>query len=325
MLLAVVVAVTGCGQAGSPPVAESSPSTTASPPRITPFTLLDGEVGVAYEPVALVAIGGGPPYVWDIAEGALPAGIKLSAEGTLAGTPQASGNYSFAARVADQRRLTNIVWSSVAIAPALSARATQSRTWVVERGHAAGAFATQSGGIPPYTYSIASGAVPAGTTLDGLSLRGTFSSAGNFSFTLAVTDRLGAKTTVAASYLVFAPIAFAAPPSGQSYNAVCQGTISSGCSTSVSFSGGYPGVTPRMTWYPANLSGAQVACTDTVARGCIDLEPPILGANTVRIVFDADRTGVPGGIGWDGVVVVTLTDPMTGAKTTAHIHVIVVR
>jgi hypothetical protein len=49
----------------------------------------------------LVAQGGVPPYDWNVQSGALPAGLTLSADGTVSGTPIATGSHAFTARVVD--------------------------------------------------------------------------------------------------------------------------------------------------------------------------------------------------------------------------------
>jgi sugar lactone lactonase YvrE len=66
----------------------------------TDSVLLSGFVGGAYSQV-LSATGGSQPYTWAISSGALPAGLTLSASGTIAGTPAAAGGYSFTISVTD--------------------------------------------------------------------------------------------------------------------------------------------------------------------------------------------------------------------------------
>jgi hypothetical protein len=58
---------------------------------------------VIFAPVALVveAIGGTPPYAFDLASGALPPGIAIAADGRIAGTPTTPGSYPFTVRVRD--------------------------------------------------------------------------------------------------------------------------------------------------------------------------------------------------------------------------------
>ncbi len=74
----------------------------AAPPGAisTAPTLPAGTVGVAYA-VTLAATGGTPPYVWTTTQGALPAGLTLSNDGVLSGTPTTPGSSAFTIQVAD--------------------------------------------------------------------------------------------------------------------------------------------------------------------------------------------------------------------------------
>ncbi|MBI5440468.1 MAG: S8 family serine peptidase [Deltaproteobacteria bacterium] len=59
-----------------------------------------------------------------------------------------------------------------------------------------------TGGVPPYTWAIASGALPPGLSLDAGSIRGVPSSEGTFSFTVQLTDSTGTSVTTPYSLLV---------------------------------------------------------------------------------------------------------------------------
>lgn len=72
----------------------------ASPLSIVTSSLPDAEVGSPYS-VFLVREGGSGPFQWDVVSGSLPAGISLTAEGELTGTPTAPGDASFEVRVRD--------------------------------------------------------------------------------------------------------------------------------------------------------------------------------------------------------------------------------
>jgi len=50
---------------------------------------------------ALAAQGGVPPYFWGVKGGALPAGVALTGDGTLAGTPASDGDHAFEVKVFD--------------------------------------------------------------------------------------------------------------------------------------------------------------------------------------------------------------------------------
>ena len=62
--------------------------------------LPSGTVGAVYLQT-LAATGGTGPLVWDLPAGLLPAGLALSAGGTIGGTPTQAGPFSFTVRVTD--------------------------------------------------------------------------------------------------------------------------------------------------------------------------------------------------------------------------------
>jgi hypothetical protein len=72
----------------------------ASPVSIVTSSLPDAEVGIPYS-VFLVREGGAGPFEWDLVSGNLPAGIALTLEGELTGTPAAAGSSAFDVRVRD--------------------------------------------------------------------------------------------------------------------------------------------------------------------------------------------------------------------------------
>jgi hypothetical protein len=71
-----------------------------SPLSIVTSALPDAVVGTPYS-VFLVREGGSGPFQWNLESGSLPAGISLTAEGELTGTPTAAGDASFDVRVQD--------------------------------------------------------------------------------------------------------------------------------------------------------------------------------------------------------------------------------
>jgi hypothetical protein len=73
---------------------------TGSPLSIVTSTLPDAAIGTPYS-VFLVREGGSSPFQWNLESGDLPAGISLTTEGELTGTPTAAGDASFDVRVQD--------------------------------------------------------------------------------------------------------------------------------------------------------------------------------------------------------------------------------
>ena len=92
-------------------------SGTAIPTVMTSSQLPAGTVGTPYSQ-ALAATGGTPPYSWSVVSGALPAGLSLSTEGAITGTPSAPGSATFVAQVLDERSLSASQTFTLAIAPA---------------------------------------------------------------------------------------------------------------------------------------------------------------------------------------------------------------
>ncbi len=76
--------------------------TVAAPTiALAPATLPGGQVAQAYAQT-LSASGGVAPYTFAVTTGALPAGLTLSAAGTLSGTPTAAGSFNITVTATDQ-------------------------------------------------------------------------------------------------------------------------------------------------------------------------------------------------------------------------------
>ncbi|ODU66499.1 MAG: hypothetical protein ABT16_01590 [Rhodanobacter sp. SCN 65-17] len=74
---------------------------TAPAIALAPVTLSGGQVAQAYAQT-LTASGGVAPYTFAVTTGALPAGLTLSAAGTLSGTPTAAGSFNVTVTATDQ-------------------------------------------------------------------------------------------------------------------------------------------------------------------------------------------------------------------------------
>jgi large repetitive protein len=71
-----------------------------TPMSVVTTSLPDGAASTPYQ-VFLVADGGTPPYTWSLTGGTPPAGVTLSANGKLSGTPGAAGTSNFTVRATD--------------------------------------------------------------------------------------------------------------------------------------------------------------------------------------------------------------------------------
>lgn len=80
-------------------------ATPDRPPTVAASGLGDATVGRAYRGV-LQAGGGRPPYQWALVSGRLPAGLVLSGDGSVTGTPTEPLSVNFSVRVLDAAGLT---------------------------------------------------------------------------------------------------------------------------------------------------------------------------------------------------------------------------
>ena len=163
-------------------------------------TLPDAEVPFPY--VFDLQIGGGaPPYTVNVIAGALPPGnpqLSFNSSGVITGTPDKANNKkiaSFTVRVTDSasasvtRQFTIKVFSALTIGTKSLKKGTVGKSYSVTlKG---------KGGKLPYTWSLTSGNLPAGLTLNP---SGTITGVpaaltqGIYNLTLRVTDGLGQAT-----------------------------------------------------------------------------------------------------------------------------------
>lgn len=157
---------------------------------IIPPALPAGQVGSGYSQ-ALAGNGGTAPYTFTLASGSLPSGLALSSAGLLGGTPTVSGLFNFTIAATDARGLGSQQFYSLSIEQVSLAIGPGS----LPNGRVGTAYRqtlTASGGIKPYSFALAQGALPPGLALgrDGR-VSGTPAGEGFFSFTAAATDARG--------------------------------------------------------------------------------------------------------------------------------------
>jgi hypothetical protein len=170
------------------------------PVAIASTSLPSGQVAQPYS-AALSATGGSGTFVWSVVAGSLPAGVSLNpSAGALTGTPISAGPSSFTIRAADAANASNYADAalSITIAPQPTSPVVITTTALPGgvRGSSYSASLAASGGIAPYTWSIVSGSLPAGLTLNAVTgtIAGTPTNVGNSSFTVRVVDS-GAPST----------------------------------------------------------------------------------------------------------------------------------
>jgi hypothetical protein len=155
--------------------------------------------------VQLSATGGGS-QVWSVGSGSLPGGLSLSNTGLLSGTPTTAGDYTFSVKVTDGTR-TDTETYTLSVAEELKINQATASAGEVGLPYQLSPQAT--GGKPAYTWSLTSGTLPAGLTLDTATgaISGRPTAAGAFPVTLAVTDSIGLQTTQNLNLVVAAKLA----------------------------------------------------------------------------------------------------------------------
>lgn len=163
---------------------------------VNPATLPPGVIGTPYSQT-ISAVGGTAPYVFTVTSGALPNGLTLNLNtGVLSGTPTTPGQFNFTITASDSlscpgSRPYSIVIPVVPGCPFITVSPATLPTPVL--GVAYSQTISVSGGTPPYTFSISSGALPPGLTLSATGgsqavISGTPTANGLFSFTISVID-----------------------------------------------------------------------------------------------------------------------------------------
>jgi uncharacterized protein YjdB len=244
---------------------------------ITTTTLPAGTVTTAYSQT-LAASGGTTPYTWSIASGTLPAGVTLSAAGVLSGTPTATGTSSFTVQVTDAAARTDTQALSLVVGTGVTITTTTLPAGTVSSAYTQTLAA--SGGTTPYTWSIASGTLPAGLTLSAAGvLSGTPTATGTSSFTVQVTDAAARTDTQALSVAIGTGVTITT-------TTLPAGTVSVAYNQALAATGG----TTPYSW--AIASGTLPAGLTLSTGGVISGTPTVTGTSvfTVQVTDAAART-----------------------------------
>ncbi|WP_198665920.1 MULTISPECIES: putative Ig domain-containing protein [unclassified Sphingomonas] len=207
---------------------------------LAPASLPAGTVGAGYNS-SITASGGTPIYTYAVTAGALPAGLTLTSDGTLSGTPTAAGSFTATITATDASTGGTRYTGSQAYTLSIAAAALSLQPATLPAATARAAYAASvsaTGGTAPYSYRVSAGSLPAGVTLatDG-TLSGTPSAPGNFTVTIAATDSstgAGAPFTATRSYT----LAVAAPPLSIATTTLPAMTVGRAYSATIAASGG---------------------------------------------------------------------------------------
>ena len=300
---------------------------TASAIVISPTSLPNGTVNISYS-VNITATGGVSPYTFslDAASSALPAGLSFasnSTTATISGMPTAAAmtnNIIIDVKDSEQPPVTQKMTYSITISAAGVSITTTSPLPGATLSSAYSTTLTATGGVPPYTWSLATGsALPAGLTLNSGSpsatISGTPTATGTFQFTVKVTDSATpTPSTVSVSFVLTVTGSTLNCPAivnltlcgtygmgiggfvgttgsaimGASFVADSTGHILSGVEDTNSVSGGQANITITGGSYAMDASGD--------GRGALTLIDSTAASRTFRFVLESAKNAGVGAI-----------------------------
>ena len=352
---------------------------------VTSNRLAQATVGKSYSQ-QLQATGGVPPYAWflgtympnslhpkpttrsgrgrarpeDTMSGGLPPGLTLSSSGQITGVPTQTGSYTFDVTVSDssssdqQFQPATLTIDVNAVSPLLITTTSPLPNGTVGVPYSIPLRA--QGGEIPYTWTIASGTVPPGLLAGGAgSLTGTPTQAGDYTFTLTVSDLSGQTAsatftlTVASVFAITTPSPLSPGAVGVFYSTQINVTPTTGPYTfSIASSSPLPGLSIGQTsTTPAStLSGTPTAngtftftiiaadsanhtasqsYTLVIAPAPITITPATLPNGTLGTVYSQQLTATGGAGGYEfnagsgapGGITLSSSGLLSGAPTAA--------
>jgi hypothetical protein len=165
-LFLLMLQLTACGGAAFTSTGTPGGGGGVFAPSVTTTSLPAGTTGAAYS-ANLLATGGKQPYSWSLKSGSLPAGLSLTKAGAISGAPTGQGTFS--SLVFQVTDASDAAADSGALSIKINAilpRVVTSSLPGTEVGASYSATLQGTGGTAPYKWSLKSGQLPAGLSLN---------------------------------------------------------------------------------------------------------------------------------------------------------------
>lgn len=249
--------------------------------------ILSATVGESYTGFTVSASGGWAPYLFNVISGPpWPPGITMDGRtGIVAGTPTESGVFAnTVVQVTDRYGDTaNLPPFTITVEIPLSISGTPIGAALQDSPYA-GFTVVGAGGAPPYVYSVTSGSLPAGITLNSATgvVSGTPTGSGTSAgIVISVTDALSDVASLPAFSIVVAAILTI---SGTPFDFAVVNQPYLGFS--VSAAGGYPNYN-----YTVTAGSLPVGITLNSATGAVSGIPTVLGTSSGIVITATDSQG----------------------------------
>jgi hypothetical protein len=177
-----------------------------TPLMVQSSSLPNGTLNDGYS-VQLVATGGIAPYSWLKTAGNLPTGLNLTTGGLLQGSTTATGMYNFTVKATDSNSPASTATANLEITVTSTGQPLGVTTTSLPAGTVNtfyNALLAANGGFTPYTWSILSGTLPTGLSLNAGTgqITGQPGVSGLWQFTIQVTDSMHNTATQALAIAV---------------------------------------------------------------------------------------------------------------------------
>lgn len=187
-----------------------APTLPGSSPVISAVGLPAGAVGTPFS-ASFGASGGAPPYTWTLDSGSLPAGLSLSGDGFITGTPTAAGSTPFSVKVTDSNgaSATSGTLTITVTAAVVTITTTTLPDGIYNTAYSQTLEAVN--GTPPYTWSVtgAFDPLPPGLLLNPATgmITGTPTAPETANMQVQAEDATGAVATAVLSLTIAPPAA----------------------------------------------------------------------------------------------------------------------